>query len=413
MKKNLKRQARSQEEFLSSELFRDMAISEIEIMARNASLALIKRIMEQEVEELCGKVFSHKGEAKFHRGGTECGSVYLQGQRVPIRRPRVRNSKGEVTLKTYTKLRKIENLNERVLELVSSGVSARKYDEIIEKLAEEAGLSKSSVSRRFIEESRKSMEQFKARTFEGIQFFALIMDGTYVNSQAVVTAMGVDTNGNKHFIGYSIGSSENTEVVRTLLNTFEEKKVSFTENILCVLDGSKSLERAVTDKFGEKVFIQRCKIHKLRNIYSKIPKKYYTEFKNRYNKIFTCNKFEDAKKELESVTKWLSEISYSAKESLEEAGEKLITLQKIGMPGELMRSFNTTNLIESAFSAPKCSLRRVKKWNLESDMLDRWISISLLYQEKRFRKVKGVNSLNLFIHKFTKPNFTVDLKKIA
>ena len=145
MKKDLKKQARSQEEFLSPEIFRDMTISEIEIMAHKASLEIIKKIMEKEVEELCGKVFSHKGEVKFHRGGTESGSVYWQGQRVPIRRPRVRNSDGEVTLKTYTNLRKIENLNERVLELVSSGVSARRYDEIIEKLAEEAGLSKSSV----------------------------------------------------------------------------------------------------------------------------------------------------------------------------------------------------------------------------------------------------------------------------
>lgn len=114
------------------------------------------------------------------------------------------------------------------------------------------------------------------------------------------------------------------------------------------------------------------------------PESINSMFKLRYDRIFSCNKFEDARKELESVSKWLSEISHT--------------------PGELMKSFNTTNLIESAFSVPKSSLRRVKKWNLHSDMLDRWISISLLYQEKSFRKVKGVKSLNLFISKFSKFN---------
>jgi transposase-like protein len=269
------------------------------------------------------------------------------------------------------------------------------------------------VSRRFIEESRKTMLEFKARKFSGKIFFALVIDGTYVSGQAVVTAVGVDTDGNKHFIGYFIGSSENTEVVKSLLDLLDEKEVSFTENILCDVDGSKSLERAITDKYGARVYIQRCKIHKLRNVYAKIPKKYYPEFKQRYDKIFTCELFDDAKSELASVSKWLSKISFSAKESLDEAGDKLITLQKIGMPGNLMRSFNTTNIIESAFSAPKSTLRRVKKWRLETDMLDRWISISLLYQEKKFRKVRGVNSLNTFIYKFTKMNFSVDLKNVA
>lgn len=408
MKKNTKSEQSCQEEYLSAELFREAAVKEIEEYARCASLKLIRQIMEKEVENLCGRSFSHKNNEKFHRGGSEAGSVYLQGQRVPCRRPRVRNAEGEVTLGTYAKLRKIGNLDERVLQLMSSGVSTRKYEEVIEKLAEDSGLSKSSVSRRFMEESRKSMNHFRERKFAGMKFFAVFIDGTYVAGQAVITAIGVDTDGRKHFIGFCIGSSENVETVKDLFSLLDEKEISYTENILFVLDGSKALERGVLNRFGNRAFIQRCRIHKLRNIYSKLPDKYHDEFKERYNKIFSCNKYSDALKELESVTKWLSNISSSAKESLEEAGNKLITLQKIEMPGEMMRSFNTTNVIESAFSSPKSSLRRVKKWNLKNDMLGRWVSISLLYQEKKFRKIRGVDSLNLFIDKFIKIKNNLD-----
>jgi len=413
MKRNIKESQVSQEEILDVSMFRDLALKEIESVVRLASLDMIKRIMEEEVTHLCGESFSHKNGNKFHRGGSEKGSVYLSGQRIRISRPRVRSSEGEVKLKTYSKLRQIGNVSERVLQLLSSGVSTRKYEEVIEKLAKDSGLSKSSVSREFIKESRKSLEYFKNRDFKDKEFFALLVDGTRIGDQVVVVAMGVDISGSKNFIGFSEGSKENFEVVKSLLDTFDEKNILFTKNIICVLDGSKALEKAIKNKFGDRVFIQRCKIHKKRNILAKLKESYHADFNIKYNRIFECNNYKDAYDELQSLIHWLEEINYSASESLKEAGEKLLTLHKINMPPEIRKSFSTTNPIESGFTGPKGNLKRVKRWRLNSDMLNRWVSICLLYQEENFNKIRGVNKLNSFLYSFLNSKFNVDKNEIT
>ncbi|MCP5498658.1 MAG: transposase [Leptospiraceae bacterium] len=259
-------------------------------------------------------------------------------------------------------------------------------------------------------ESRKKLDEFKNRKFENHKFFAVFIDGTNVGGQSIVTALGVDIEGNKHFLGFSEGSTENYEITKELLVSFRERGLKFTDKVIFILDGSGSLKKAIKEQFGDSAVIQRCTNHKLWNLLAKLPEKHHEECKLRYRRIFSCNEYSDAKEEYLGFETWLSRISYSASNSLKEAEYDLLTIHKIRMPVEMRKTFLTTNTIESGFSGPKSLMKRVKKWNLGTDMISRWVSVNLLYQEKRFRKINGVNKINIFLADFLEQQLD---KKVA
>lgn len=411
MKKHKRAVKNCQEQKFGIETFRELAYNDIVSMAE-ASLQIITNIMRLEVEVLCGEIFSHKRGDFCHRGGSEKGSIYMNGQRVPFIGHRVRKGKEEVSLVSYEKLRNPNSINDYVLRLLSRGVSVRKYDELLLKISEESGLSKSSVSRQFVNESREILEKFKNRDFSGKEFFSIIVDGTSIGEEMVVVAMGIDVSGSKHFLGFSTGSSENTETVKDVLSSLEGRGIKFTDRVLCITDGSKALRKALTGRFGDKADFQRCTNHKAWNIYAKLADKYHSEFTRRYRKALGCNSYEDAKEGLDSLEKWLDSVSFSAAESLRECSSEILTLHKIEMPAELRISFHTTNLIESAFSSPKSLMKRIKIWDSKTDMIPRWVAVNLVHMESKFRSVRGKKEINNFLFKYLKKDKTLDKKEV-
>ena len=274
---------KGQEVNLSLEEIREAVRRAVEKRARLGALAFFYEVVNEEVNLLCGKEFSHKSGEQCHRGGSEKGSIYVDGQRVSVRRPRVRKDAKEVHLNSYDKLSSISNLDEYVLKMMLAGVSTRKYNDVQQDIESGLGLSKSSVSRRSIESSRKLLEKLNTRQFDEKTFYAIVVDGIHVGKTAIIVALGVDTEGNKHFLGIFEGSTENAEAVRELFRSIKEREIKFTKRVVCVMDGSPALHRGVEDHFGKNVDIQRCLNHKLWNLQSKLPKRHYKECKMTYN----------------------------------------------------------------------------------------------------------------------------------
>jgi putative transposase len=175
-----------------------------------------------------------------------------------------------------------------------------------------------------------------------------------------------------------------------------------------VLDGSKALRKGVVNHFGDRADIQRCLIHKIRNVEAKLEKKYHFDFKQKIHQAYSLNGYEECKESMNSIVNWLSSISHNASESLKEGLDDILTLHRIRMLPELRKSFYTTNVIDSAFATPKFKVRRVKRWRKSNDMIKRWAGSHLLEQEKTFRKV---NAFGL-IEEFLKIYLAVD-KKVA
>jgi transposase-like protein len=163
--------------------------------------------------------------------------------------------------------------------------------------------------------------------------------------------------------------------------------------MLFVVDGGKGLHKAITEVFGKRVQIQRCTVHKKRNVLDKLPKKDHEEFKHKFNAAYNKKTFKEAEKAFVGLRNELILKRQSrAADSLTEGLQQILTLHKLGINGALRRSLNTTNCIESIFSAARYYTRNVKRWQKEEQM-ERWIAAGLLEAEKKLRKIPGHTNL--------------------
>ena len=135
----------------------------IESQMRGATLAMVYELFSQEVDRLCGPRFSRKGEGLSHRAGSDPGSIVAQGQRVSVKKPRVKRSGEEVALDTYSALQGYDVLSERVLGHMVAGVSTRDYDSVLDEISGGLGLSKSAVSEAFIKASKGALDEVNSR----------------------------------------------------------------------------------------------------------------------------------------------------------------------------------------------------------------------------------------------------------
>jgi putative transposase len=410
MKNNLKEVRKNQDIKISLEDVRAMTAEMLEEKVRLGAFDFVNRVINEEVEYLCGSPFSHKAKKNLaRRGGSDKGSVSINGNRVSITKPRVRKDNKEYPLQMYARLHSTERLSDFVFKAMLTGVSTRLYKKKIIEHEKSLGVSKSLASKKFITESRKSLNEMNQRKFEGKEFFALFVDGVNFGGDMVIVALGVDMQGNKHFIGISQGSTENAEIVSELLASIAERNIQFSHRVICVLDGSKALRKGVVNHFGDRADIQRCLIHKIRNVEAKLDKVYHSDFKAKIHQAYSLNGYEECKASMNSIVNWLSKISHNASESLKEGLDDILTLHRIKMLPELRKSFYTTNVIDSAFATPKFKVRRVKRWRKNNDMIKRWAGSHLLEQEKTFRKV---NAFGL-IEEFLKIYLAVDKKQAA
>ena len=409
MKNNLKEVPKKQEIKFSLEDVRIATTEMLETKLRASAIEYVARVMNEEVEKLCGNLFSHKGkEKRAHRGGSDKGSVSVNGNRVSIVKPRVRKDNKEYPLNTYNSFHSSENLNPFIFQMMMNGISTRSYRKCLVEYENSLGVSKSLASKKFIKESRKSLNEINIRKFEGKEFFALFVDGVNFGGEMVIVALAVDMQGNKHFIGLSQGSTENAQIVSDLLSDIAERNIKFSPKVICVLDGSKALRKGILEHFGDRADIQRCLIHKIRNVEAKLDKEYHFDFKEKIHQAYSMNDYDACKLSMNNLVTWLGKISHNAAESLQEGLEDIFTLHRINMPPELRKSFYTTNLIESGFSSPKFRVRRVKRWRKNTDMIKRWAGSHLLEQEKAFRKVNAVGKIDDFL----KDYLSID-KKVA
>jgi len=381
--------------------FRSFLKSDIETEIRKRSLEFIQEIMEEEIEALCGKKFSRKVEESLaYRAGSENVFVPILGQKHKIKKPRVRKSGQEVLLESYANLKSEADLGEIVFKLMVSGLTTRRFRECLKDVSEQLGVSKSKISREFVNASRAHFNKMNTRKFPGKEFFSIFIDGIHVADEVIVVVLGVDKEGHKHFLSVVQGSSEHSEIVLSALRKLQDREISLTERVLIVSDGSKGIEKGIKQYFGENYDHQRCILHKMRNIKACLPKEYHDEFQIQYKAIFNLNEYSKAKESLKNMEQWLGEISETAKMSLLEGQDNLLTCHRIQLPIEIRKTFLSTNPIDSAFSHPRFQMNRVKRWRKNRDMTTRWTAALLYAQELHFRKIKGYKEIEKFLSNY-------------
>lgn len=365
------------------------------VQMQGAAILLLQNLFKEEVDRLCGPSFSRKIDGRCHRGGSDPGSVKLQGQQIQVKKPRVKFDGEEIQLESYQAFQDFDLLCDRVMKHMITGVSTRNYEPLLDQITKSTGLKKSSVSKAFVQGSEAALDEINSRDLSPFRFFSTMIDGVEFGGRMVIVAMGITDKGKKLLLGLRAGNTENSEVVTDLLQNLMGRGLRTDERILFVLDGSKALKKAVRAVFGDDCPIQRCIRHKERNICQYLPKQYHQEFRRRWKLVHGSTNFDTAENEMSALEHWLGQINHEALQSLEEAERETLTAIKLRASRELRKSLLSTNPIESVIDGIKTKTNRVKNWKSGPDQIQRWVAASLLEIEKKLRAVRGTDSINI------------------
>ena len=372
---------------------------EVEHLTGLAGLQIIRAVIEDEVTRRVGPRYQPTGEGGCRRWGQQPGYVVFAGQKVAVHRPRVRTREGqEVELETYTRLQHDGRRQRAVREGIVAGLTSRNYQRAVQSVLDGYGIQKSSVSREFVQASAAQLKKLCEKNLAELDLVAVLIDGIHFGKQVLVVALGIDRGGKKHVLGLWQGATENTVVVKDLLEDLVTRGLAPEQRYLFVIDGAKALRAAIERVFGERAEVQRCQLHKRRNVKEYLPKNAQGDYDRRIRNAYAMTGYAEAKAELQKIFRQLERVNPSAAHSLEEGLEETLTVHRLGVGELLRRSLANTNPIESCLSTVERVARNVKRWHAGDQAL-RWTATGLLEAERKFRKVKGFRELPALQHK--------------
>jgi putative transposase len=355
---------------------------------------MICEVMAAEVSQLCGKKHAPMDGDAF-RAGSATGRVLVDGEREEVIRPRVRKrhadgSSSEVQLASYASANDPQQLEAHVLQALMAGVSTRQMAAV---KPQSPGVGRSSVSRLWQEAGARLVDELRSRDLQQHTWCILMLDGIRLsNDQVAVVAVGVDNTGQKHVLDFALGSSESLEVARELLRRLVGRGFTCAHRLFSVLDGSDALRSAVKEFFPTSV-VQRCLVHKERNIRGKLSKRHWGELARLFKRLREVQGHAAALEALREIEQFLKPINAEAYKSLLEAGEDLLALHRLNVPNTLHRTLLSTNAIENSFLNTRRKLGRVTRFRAETDQAARWLAYALLEAEKGFHRISGYQDL--------------------
>jgi putative transposase len=353
---------------------------------------LIEMILQVSADALAGARSPGKKRGDIRHHGSQDGVVHLKERKLRVKRPRLRHrTEGEVDIPAYESLRTRPRMAERMMQIMIDGVSTRRYKGVIPRMAESVGISKSAVSRANIEAGEVLLKELAERRFDHLDILIIYLDAIVLGDYHVLGAIGVDSTGAKHVLGLRPGSSENAVVATELLNDLVSKGVKPGRRRLFVIDGAKALRNAIDAVYGSANPVQRCRIHKVRNVIGHLPKNQHRNVRSTLAAAWKLDA-DEGRRQIEQLARWYEKKHPSAAASLREGLGEMFTINAMNLPDKLMRCVSTTNIIESAHWGARQRVGRVRNWQSESMAL-RWSSCAFEAASRQFRKVMGHQQL--------------------
>jgi transposase-like protein len=369
----------------------------LELVVR-AGASAITTMLAEDVVRICGERYARRNEDAPRRWGHQEGAAVLGGRRVRIERPRVRKGGREVALPTYGQLQQEDPLEERALEQMLLGVSTRGYKRSLEELSslDTFGASKSAVSRRFVAATEAQLETMMSARLDRTNWAAVMLDALNFSEHVIVVALGIDVSGKKHLLGLREGSTENATLCTELLTSLVERGLPQEKHLLFVIDGGKGLRKAIRDVFGGFGLVQRCQVHKARNVLDHLPEEKRGQVRAVLSQAYAANSYATAERQLKNLARTLAAEHPGAAESVREGLEETLTVKKLNLTGRLERSLATTNPIENMNGTVRRISNRVKRCRGGSMAL-RWVAGAMLEAKRGFRRLRGHKDMPMLI----------------
>lgn len=362
------------------------------------ALEVMQAVMEFEVSSIAGPKGKHLGGRQHTRWGYNPGSVVINGTKVRCQVPRVveEETMKARSLTTYEKFRQAREVVKRAYLDLIRGISTRRFQEGVEDFVEAHGISASTVSRHMIKATAQKVEELFTRSLSTVDLAVLMLDGVDVGGHTVLIALGIDTQGFKHILGLRQGATENAAVAKGLLEELVERGLAVDRPILVVIDGAKALRRAVNDVLGADTPVQRCTVHKKRNVLEYLPKTERAWVSRRMSQAYDETNEQKARTTLTTLADQLQRINPDAAKSLLEGLDETLTVQRLKLPKELRLSLRSTNIIESANNGVRDRSRNVKRWR-DGMQVERWTAASLLETARSFRRIRGCDHMPVLV----------------
>jgi putative transposase len=357
-----------------------------------AGQQVFRAMMEHDRDRLCGPKNVPNPARRAIRGGSAPSEVVLGGRRIALPRLRARSTDGqELPLPSFTYARAQDPLDAYTLEQIAVGVATRKYRRTLDPLpagVAERAISRSAVSRRFVALTRNKLTTWLAAPLDGLDLRLLFIDGLHFREHVILLALGVDAQGGKHVLGLREGTTENATVCKGLLADLRQRGLDLDRPVLFIIDGGTGLRKAIRDSCGEVALVQRCQVHKRRNVLEHLPEAMRPRVKKAIDDAYGLADAALAKRRLEQLAAGLDHTHPGAAGSLREGLEETLTLQRLGVAGALYRTLRSTNAIENLNGLVGHFTRNVRRWR-DGRMLVRWIAAGLDEARRSFRRVRG------------------------
>jgi putative transposase len=367
-----------------------------------AGIATLSEMMEQDAIDVCGSRHGRSVGRRGYRWGHTVGKLGFHGGKVTIERPRVRGRSGaEVTLPSWQAAQAEDWLGRWAMNLMLINVSTRRFGRAVRlpegdiAAAPGAGVSKSAVSRRFVALSAERMKAWMSADLSRLDLLAIQVDGMHISDElTLLAAIGIDGTGAKHPLGLLEGATENAAVVQALLDNLIERGLDPKLCRLFIVDGSKALIKAIRRTFGRHTPIQRCQVHKARNIVEQLPKHLHASVRAALRQAWELDDAEKAERLLRNLARRLEQVAPGVSASILEGLDEMLTVIRLGLPPSLRRSLACTNIIENMMGTVRRVCRNVKRWR-DTSMALRWTAAAMQEAVKGFRRLKAHRQLSM------------------
>ena len=381
------------------EAFADVQQS-FERLCLAAGMEALATMMEADVAAACGPRHARNEKRHAHRWGRTRGRIGFHGGKVEVDRPRVRDLGGrEAPIPIWDQALSEDWLGRWAMNLMLINVSTRRFGRAV-RLPEGdipadpgSGVSKSAASRRFVALSSQKLDVFMSADLSKLDLLVVQIDGLHVSDDLVlVAAIGIDGDGHKHPLAVVEGATENSATVQALLDNLIERGIDPAVPRLFIVDGAKALSKAIRATFGKTVAIQRCQIHKARNIMDRLPKELHASTRRVLRQAWEFDDAQKAEKLIRNLARRLEQDRPGVAASILEGLDEILTVVRLKLPTELRRSLACTNIAENMMGTIRRVTRNVKRWR-NGKMALRWVAAGMIEATKGFRRLKAHKQL--------------------
>jgi putative transposase len=211
-----------------------------------------------------------------------------------------------------------------------------------------------------------------------------------------VVALAITADGTKVPVGLWDGDTENTAVVTHLLADLVDRGLDASRGLLVVIDGAKALAKAVRKVFGADALVQRCTLHKRRNVADHLPQDQQGWVDRTLAAAFANRDADAGLRAAQQLARRLESAHPGAAGSLREGLEEMFTVRRLGVSDRLATTLTSTNPIESMISIARTTTRNVTNWR-DGKMVRRWAAAGMLNAERSFRRIKGYNDMPILV----------------